>query len=57
MGLHLGIGIGLSFSYILFQSISSTFAINGGMSPALAVWIPNIIYAFIAAFLYHKAPK
>ncbi len=57
MGLHLGIGIGLSFSYILFQSISSTFAINGSMSPALAVWIPNILYAFIAAYLYYKAPK
>ena len=57
MGLHLGIGIGLSFSYILFQTISSTFAINGNMHPNLAVWIPNIIYVFIAVYLYRKAPK
>lgn len=57
MGLHLGIGIGLSFSYILFQTISSTFAINGNMHPNLAVWIPNIIYFFIAVYLYRKAPK
>ena len=57
MGLHLGIGIALSFSYILFQSISSTFAINGNASPNLAVWIPNILYLFIAIYLYRKAPK
>ena len=57
MGLHLGIGIGLSFSYILFQTISSTFAINGNTPPNLAVWIPNILYLFIAIYLYRKAPK
>lgn len=57
MGLYLGIGLGLSFSYILFQTISSTFAINGNLPPILAVWIPNILYTFIAAFCYKKAPK
>ena len=57
MGFHLGIGLALSFSYILFQTISSTFAINGNMPPAIAVWIPNILYLFIAIYLYHKAPK
>ena len=57
MGLHLGIGLALSFSYILFQTIASTFAVNGNMPPAIAVWIPNILYAFIALYLYQKAPK
>ena len=57
MGLNLGIGLGLSFSYILFQTISSTFSVNGGMPPVVAVWIPNILYAFIAFHLYRKAPK
>lgn len=57
MGLHLGIGLALSFSYILFQTISATFAINGNMPPAIAVWIPNILYLFIAIYLYYKAPK
>ncbi|MBE6286665.1 MAG: YjgP/YjgQ family permease [Mediterranea massiliensis] len=57
MGLHLGIGLGLSFSYILFQTVASTFAVNGNMPPIVAVWIPNILYAFIAFFLYRRAPK
>ena len=57
MGLHLGIGLGLSFSYILFQTIASTFAVNGNVPPFIAVWIPNLLYAFIAFYLYKKAPK
>ena len=57
MGLHLGIGLALSFSYILFQTIASTFAVNGNMPPAIAVWIPNVLYTFIAFYLYQKAPK
>jgi lipopolysaccharide export system permease protein len=57
MGLHIGIGIGLSFSYILFTTITSTFAINGYVSPMVAAWIPNILYSFIAVYLYRKAPN
>ena len=57
MGLHLGIGLALSFSYILFQTIAATFAISGNMPPVVAVWIPNILYSFIAFYLYRKAPK
>ena len=57
MGLYLGIGLALSFSYILFQKLSSTFAVNGNMPQIIAVWIPNILYTFIAIYLYRKAPK
>lgn len=57
MGLHIGIGIALSFGYILFMTISTTFAVNGNMSPWLAVWIPNFVFSAIALFLYYKAPK
>jgi lipopolysaccharide export system permease protein len=57
MGLHIGIGIALSFTYILFMTISTTFAVNGNMSPWLAVWIPNFVFAIIGVFLYVRAPK
>ena len=57
MGLYLGVGLALSFSYILFQTVSATFAINKNASPFLAVWVPNIVYTFIAIYLYRKAPK
>ena len=57
MGINIGIGLLLSVSYILFMTISSTFAVSGVMPPMAAAWVPNIIFAFIAAFLYRKAPN
>ena len=56
-GLHLGVGIALSAIYVLFSTISSTFAINGSMPSLLAIWMPNIIFTAIGIFLYLKAPK
>lgn len=57
MGLNLGLGILLSVSYILFMTVSSSFAVSGLMSPLIASWLPNVVFAFVAAFLYRKAPN
>ncbi len=57
MGLYLGIGLALSFAYILLQTISATFAINAGLPAMLAAWIPNLLYVFIAYFCYKQAPN
>lgn len=57
MGLYLGIGLALSFGYIMLQTVSSTFAINANTPPMLAAWLPNIIFTFIAYFCYRKAPN
>lgn len=55
MGINIGIGLVLSFSYILFTTVTSTFAVSGYTSPFVAMWIPNVLYAFIAIYLYRKA--
>ena len=57
MGMYLGIGLALSFGYILLQTISSTFAINAGTPAMLAAWVPNIIFAVVAYFCYRHAPS
>ncbi len=57
MGVNIGIGLLLSFSYILFMTVTQTFAISGYTSPRLAMWIPNIIYTIIAIVLYHRAAQ
>ena len=57
MGVNIGIGLLLSFSYILFSTVSSTFAVSGATSPRIAVWLPNIVYSIIAVYLYRNAPK
>ena len=57
MGMHIGFGIALSFSYILFMQVSKEFSISGDLKPIVAVWIPNFIFAVIAMVLYKLAPK
>ena len=57
IGVSLGMGILLSFTYILFMQVSYTFATNGNLPALLAVWIPNIIYAVFGIFLLQRAPK
>lgn len=57
IGWNLAIGIALSFSYILFMRFSQMFVYTGLMPPGLAIWLPNMIYAVIAAVLYRIAPK
>ncbi|WP_028907898.1 LptF/LptG family permease [Xylanibacter ruminicola] len=57
MGMYLGIGLALSFGYILLQTISATFAINADTPALLAAWIPNLLYVIIAYFCYRQAPN
>lgn len=55
MGINIGIGLVLSFSYILFSTVTSSFAISGATTPFIAMWIPNVIYLIIGLFLYKRA--
>ena len=57
IGLQLGLGITLSFTYIMFMQISTTFATSGNLSPLVAVWLPNIVYAGVGMYLLRIAPK
>ena len=57
MGMYLGIGLALSFTYIMLQTVSATFAIKADFSPMLAAWTPNIIFAVIAFICYRQAPN
>lgn len=57
IGLNIGVGIALSFSYIMFLRFSQMFVHTGALPPFIALWLPNIIFAAIAGFLYRVAPK
>ena len=56
-GLHIGIGIGIAFTYVMMMQVSSVFATMGGADPAIAAWIPNLIYAVVAIVMLIKIPK
>ena len=57
IGWNLGLGIALAFSYILFLKFSEMFVYTGLLPPVIALWIPNVLFAIIAAILYRIAPK
>lgn len=57
IGMQLGTGLVISFSYILFMQFSSQFSIGGSIPPLIAVWIPNVFFAIVALILYKMAPK
>ena len=57
IGWNIGIGIALAFTYILFLRFSQMFVHTGALPPAIALWLPNVVFTIIAVFLYRIAPK
>jgi lipopolysaccharide export system permease protein len=57
IGMHIGIGLLVCFSYILFMQFSAQYAISGALPPIAAVWLPNFIFSIVAYFQYKIAPK
>lgn len=57
MGWNLAAGLALGFSYILFMQFSEMFVMTDTLPASIAIWLPNYLYAVIAAVLYIKAPK
>lgn len=57
IGMHLGLGIAITFAYILFMQVSTVFATLGDLSPNVAAWIPNIIFSILGLILLKLAPK
>lgn len=57
IGMNIGLGLILSFSYILFLQFASQFSLKGDLNPMIAMWIPNMLYSIIALVLYKMAPK
>jgi lipopolysaccharide export system permease protein len=56
-GLHLALGIVISATYIMAMQLSTTFSTKGGLNPLIAVWIPNMIFGIIGAYLYRRQIK
>jgi lipopolysaccharide export system permease protein len=57
LGFHLGLGLLLSFSYLMFMQITTVFATSGLLAPWMAMWIPNIMYGGLAFYLYRRASR
>ena len=56
-GFQIALGFMLSFVFILFFTMTRTFAETGSLSPFLAAWLPNGVFAIISLFLYKYVPR
>lgn len=56
-GLHLAIGIVIAAVFILSDRFSTVFATKSNFPPLVAAWMPNILFTFVAYYVYRKAPK
>ena len=57
VGVHIFIGMGLAFSFIFLQQISTVFSVSGGLPPVLGTWLPNILFAIITVIMLIITPK
>lgn len=51
MGVNLAFGIVIGFVFVFFDRVFGTFAETSGLSPLMAVAIPNIIFLILAIYL------
>ncbi len=54
IGINLAIGITLAFTFIFSFEALKIASIKKVISPLLAMWLPNIVFAPIAGYLYWK---
>jgi lipopolysaccharide export system permease protein len=57
IGVHLAIGVLIAVTYIFAMKVTTVAATNAGLNPMLAVWLPNLIYAGVAVFVFQRAQK
>lgn len=57
IGLNLGVGVLLSFAYLIIIQFFNAYGTSGSMPAILATWIPNILFGGVAFMLYRLAQK
>lgn len=56
-GADIAYGLALASSYVFLSKVGEVFAVNTPISTEVAIWIPNMLYAVVAVFIYKLAPK
>jgi len=57
VGVSLGIGILISFLYIVINQFAKMFSTKGGLPPLAATLAPTIFFALLGLYLLRRAPK
>lgn len=56
-GFHLAVGFLICVIYILVGRFSAVFSLKANFNPVFAAWLPNMVFALLAWYLYKRAPK
>ncbi len=56
-GFHLAIGVLICVLYILVGRFSSVFSMKGNFNPFAAAWLPNVVFALLAYYLYRRSSR
>ncbi len=56
-GMHLALGIIIASLFIVSDRFSTVFATKSNLHPLLAAWLPNIVFAGVAYWMYRRTPK
>jgi lipopolysaccharide export system permease protein len=57
IGVSIALGLGIIFVYIFAMKVTTVAAMNVGFPANIAVWVPNVLFGFIAYILYRFAQK
>ncbi|MBS1681064.1 MAG: LptF/LptG family permease [Bacteroidetes bacterium] len=56
-GFQIALGFLLAFVFILFFTMTRTFAETGSLTPIVAAWLPNTIFGIISLGMYKFVPR
>jgi lipopolysaccharide export system permease protein len=56
-GTHMALGVLTAVTFVIIDRFSTIFSTKGGLDPLLAAWLPNMLFCFVAFYIYKKAPK
>jgi len=57
LGINLALGVSLMFVYVLFMKVAEVLGAGAAYKPLFMVWIPNILFGLLTAYLYVKAKQ
>ena len=47
-----GTGVAVAFAYLVFFGLSRSFGLSGTLPPALAAWLPNMVFGLVGLYFF-----
>ena len=57
MGINLAFGITIAMIFVFFDKVFGVMAAQSSFSPLIAVWLPNVVFGILAAYLLYNAKR